>query len=404
MLHRRAILAGLGSAMAAGRTAWTQALDLDPRLPTGTRAVARLADLEGKRRLIELSDRPPNYETPLDAFGTAITPNDRFFVRYHLALIPDMAELRRNWRLKVGGEAAERPFELTLEQLQRDFPRVEVTAVCQCSGNRRGLFQPHVPGVEWGIGAMGNARWTGARVKDILARAGVKGGTIELAADGADSGIVQETPDFVKSIPIEKALHEDSIVAYAMNGDPLPHYNGFPARLVVPGWTATYWVKHVTTIELRTKPEQNFWMQAAYRVPRNLFPTDLPFATQRTDANEPITQILTNSLVANLRDGARVAAAGFAVEGIAWDGGHGIRTVEISTDGGASWRPADLGEDLGGYAFRTFRAQVVPGRPGGVKVMVRATNKASQTQAEALVRNPAGYHHNVIQTLNLTAA
>lgn len=402
MFQRRTMLAGL-AAIAAGRAARAEGLLLDPALPQGVRDVATLQDLPGKQRLIQLTDRPPNYETPLEVFRSAITPNDRFFIRYHLAAIPEMEELR-NWRLAVGGDAAERSFELTFDQLQRDFPRVEVTAVCQCSGNRRGLFQPHVPGVEWGFGAMGNARWTGARLKDILARAGVKAGAVELAMEGADGPVIPETPDFVKSIPIEKALHEDSIIAYAMNGEPLPHFNGFPARVIVPGWTSTYWMKHVTRLELRTKPEENYWMKVAYRVPRGLFPTDLPFRTQQAETTEPITQILTNSLVANLRDGARVAVGGFDMEGIAWDGGHGIRVVEISSDGGRSWKPAQLGEDLGHYAFRAWHMRITPERPGEVKVMVRATNNAGQTQAEKLVPNPAGYHHNVIQTLTLTAA
>ena len=293
---------------------------------------------------------------------------------------------------------------LTFPQLQREFRRVEVTAVCQCAGNRRGLFQPHVAGIEWGAGAMGNARWSGVRLKDILARAGVKQGAIEVTFEGADTPAVQDTPHFIKSIPIEKALHEDTIIAYAMNGQALPHWNGYPTRVIVPGWAATYWMKHVTRIAVRTTAEDNFWMKGAYRVPKGMFPTDLPFRSQMTDVNEPITQMLTNSLIANLRDGERVAARGFDVQGVAWDGGHGIRTVEFSSDGGQSWKPASLGANLGRYAFRAWRARVAPGRGGEVKVMVRATNNAGQSQSPRLVMNPAGYHHNVIQTLTVIAA
>ncbi len=399
---RRHLLAGAAAGLAA-RPALAELAGLDPRLPDGTRDIARLGTLPGKGPLIQLSDRPPNYEAPLDAFRTAITPNDRFFVRYHLALIPDMDQLR-DWRLEIGGEGAERSVTFTLAQLQRDFPHAEVTAVCQCSGNRRGLFQPHVAGVEWGVGAMGNARWTGVRLRDVLARAGVKQAAIEVAFNGADSGIVQETPDFVKSIPLGKAMHPDTLLAWGMNGQPLPHYNGFPVRVVVPGWTATYWMKHVNAITLLTKPEDGFWMKAAYRVPKGLFPTDLPFASQVTAANEPITQIMVNSLVTNLRDGERVRAAGFEVQGIAWDGGHGIRTVEVSSDGGTSWRAATLGENLGVYAFRPWHMRVVPGHAGPVRLMVRATSNAGQAQTTQLVPNPAGYHHNVIQTLEVTAA
>ena len=396
-MRRRDILAGAAT-LAVARPALAQ---LDPRLPEGTRQVARMGALPGKKDLIQLTDRPPNFETPLDAFRTAITPNDRFFVRYHLAVIPDMAELR-DWTTQIGGEGAERSVTLTLDALRRDFPPVTIAAVCQCSGNRRGLFQPHVPGVEWGIGAMGNARWTGVRLRDVLARAGVKPGTIEVAFDGADGAVVPETPDFVKSIPIAKAMHPDTLLAWGMNGQPLPHFNGFPLRVVVPGWTATYWMKHVNRIDLRTTPEDNFWMKAAYRVPRGLFPSDTAFPTQATTANEPITQIMVNSLVTNLRDGACVPAAGFDIEGIAWDGGHGIRTVEVSTDRGETWRPATLGQDIGPYAFRPWKMSMRPGGAGPMQAMVRATNNAGQVQAARLVPNPAGYHHNVIQTLEVT--
>lgn len=401
-MRRRELLASAALGFAA-RPAFAELAGMDPRLPEGTRAIATLASLPGKVPLIELSDRPPNYEAPLEAFRTAVTPNDRFFVRYHLALIPDMDQLR-DWKLEIGGPGADRTLTFTLAELQRDFPRAEVTAVCQCSGNRRGLFQPHVPGVEWGVGAMGNARWTGVRLRDVLTRAGVKQATVEVAMDGADSGIVQETPDFIKSIPLAKAMHPDTLLAWGMNGQPLPHYNGFPVRAVVPGWTATYWMKHVDRIVLRTTPEDNFWMKAAYRVPKGLFPTDLAFTTQVTEANEPITQIMVNSLVSSHRDGDRVSLLGFDVSGVAWDGGHGIRTVEVSTDGGQGWRAATLGEDLGGYAFRAWTMRIVPGRPGPVKVTVRATSNAGQTQATRLVPNPAGYHHNVVQTLEVTAA
>lgn len=400
-MRRRELAGATGALLLAGATR-ARAFTPDPRLPAGTREIARLASLPGKRDLIELADRPLNYETPADVFRTAITPDDRFFVRYHLAEVPDMAELR-NWKLTVGGDAAGRSLTFTLDELKRDFPHAEVTAVCQCSGNRRGLFDPNVAGVQWGVGAMGCARWSGVRLRDVLERVGVKPEAIEVAMNGADGPVITTTPDFIKSIPLEKAQHPDTLIAWEMNGKPLPHFNGYPARVIVPGWTATYWMKHVTSIELRSKPEDSFWMKAAYRVPRGLFPTDMPFRSQQTEANEPITQIMVNSLVANLHGGEQVKAGGFEVEGVAWDGGHGIRTVEISLDGGRRWQPARLGEDLGPYAFRTFRARIVPGRPGPVRVMVRATSNAGQTQVEKLVPNPAGYQHNVIQTLALEA-
>ena len=203
-----------------------------------------LEALPGKKPLIKLTYRPPNYETPIANFRTAITPNDAFFVRYHLADIPTVDA--RTWRLTVGGEGANGRVQLSLDDLKA-MPATEVVAVCQCSGNRRGLVEPHVVGVEWGYGAMGCARFKGVRLKDVLDRVGLKKEAIELVLDGADGPVLDKTPDFVKSIPVAKAI-EDGLVAYEKNGQPLPHFNGFPARIVVPGWTATYWIKHVTSI------------------------------------------------------------------------------------------------------------------------------------------------------------
>jgi hypothetical protein len=186
-----------------------------------------------------------------------------------------------------------------------------------------------------------------------------------------------------------------------MNGVPLPHFNGFPARIVVPGWTGTYWVKHVTSIQPLTKPESNFWMSGAYRIPLGKYPIVARITTQETAANTPITEMVVNSLIASPADGATVPA-GTAVGGIAWDGGYGIRTVDVSTDGGKTWMAATLGEDLGRYAFRTWSFPL-QGK-GTHQGMVRASNVIGQTQTAALIQNPAGYHHNLIQSITLTVA
>jgi sulfite dehydrogenase len=399
-MNRREVLLGSGAALLGAATARAAVPGMNPGLPAGTLEEAAAEALPGKKGLIRLSDRPPNYETPLDAFATAITPNDRFFVRYHLALIPEMAELA-HWKLSVGGDSAGRELELSLAELKA-LPRHQVTAVCQCSGNRRGLSSPHVAGVEWGVGAMGCARWTGVRLKDVLAKAGVKPDALEVVVEGSDGPVLPATPTFIKSIPLDRAMDDNTLLAYGMNGAVLPHYNGFPVRLIVPGWTATYWMKHITSIKLVSKPLANFWMAAAYRVPRGMFPVAKPFASQDYAPNTPITEIVVNSLVTNLIDGATVKP-GFEVKGIAWDSGSGIRLVETSVDGGGSWQAARLGEDLGGFAFRPFSAAIKLAA-GPAKVMVRATSKAGEVQVDKLKFNPAGYHNNVIQTLAVTVA
>ena len=387
------------------RSAWSQERPaLVPGLPAGVYDTAILDALPGKQPLIKLSYRPPNYETPVPYFKTAITPNDAFFVRYHLADIPDGIDPSR-WRLQVGGEAAATPFELTLDELQTGFEQVEIVAVCQCSGNRRGWSQPHVPGVQWGPGAMGNAVWRGIRLKDVLAKAGLRKEAIEIVVNGADGPVLDKTPDFVKSIPVWKALDENTIIAHRMNGQPLPHFNGFPARLILPGWTATYWMKHLITIEAVTKPFGGFWMKSAYRIPTGKFPVVQHFLSQMTDANEPITEVVVNSLIASPADGEQVRV-GQPVEiaGIAWDAGYGIRRVEVSVDGGNVWQAAELGPDLGRFAFRSWTYQFTPQKPGKHPISARASNVIGQTQAESLIFNPAGYHNNVVRPLAITAA
>ena len=393
----RLLLGPSGSARAAA-----DALQLDAALATGVREVATLDALPGKVPLIKLSYRPPNYETPISYFDSPITPNDAFFVRYHLADIPTAIDAG-TWRLKIGGEAATSPFALSLDELKRDFRATEVVAVCQCSGNRRGLFQPHVPGVQWGPGAMGNARWKGVRLKDVLERAGVKKDSVEVVFDGADKPIVDKTPDFIKSLPLSKALEEDVLIAYEMNGVPLPPLNGFPARLVVPGWTATYWVKHLTSIDIATKPFDGFWMKSAYRIPNGKFPVVQRFLGQETAANTPITEMVVNSLITSPLEGAKVARGKpLAVRGIAWDGGYGIQSLEVSADAGATWSMATLGSDQGRFSFRPWSFSFTPQGRAAMILMARATNRIGQTQTSELILNPAGYHHNLMHKVSVT--
>jgi hypothetical protein len=215
---------------------------------------------------------------------------------------------------------------------------------------------------------------------------------------------MEKTPDFVKSLPVDKAMSDDVLIAFDMNGQPLPHWNGFPARLVVPGWTGTYWVKHLTSVRVSSTPEKNFWMSPGYRIPRGMFPTPT-FKSQLYAANEPITTMVVNSLITSLRNGERVQRGKpIEVRGVAWDGGNGIAKVEVSADGGASWQAAKLGKDLGPYSFREFALGVPTKEDGGRVVMARATSNSGEEQVEQLKFNPAGYHNNVIQRIYVEVA
>jgi DMSO/TMAO reductase YedYZ molybdopterin-dependent catalytic subunit len=409
-VSRRRFLMGTGGAALAASEAIglglthveAGGLNLPSSLPEGTRADAVLDALPGKKPLIKLSYRPPNYETPIEYFRTEITPNDAFFVRYHLSDIPEVDA--STWKVAVSGEGANGQTQFTLDDLKK-MPAFEIVAVNQCSGNRRGLFRPHVPGVEWGYGAMGCARWKGVRLKDVLDKVGVKKEAIEIVFDGADRPVIEETPRFIKSIPVWKAMEDSTLIAYEMNGQPLPRFNGFPARIIVPGWTGTYWVKHVTSIKAVTSRETGFWMSSAYRIPVGKFPVVAQFTSQETAVNVPITEMLVNSLITSHIEGASVKAGiPITIAGIAWDAGYDISTVDLSIDAGQTWRQAKLGKDLGRFAFRTFVYSLTPKDKGRLIVMARAANKIGQTQTSELILNPAGYHHNVIQSLVLNVS
>jgi len=409
MLTRRNLLAAASASAALGGSALglpklfeaeAAGVELSPGVPAGIASYVTMATLPGKKPLIRLSDRGPNYEAPLEYFRTPITPNDEFFVRYHLSVIPEVDA--KTYKIEVGGDGANGQTEITFDDLKK-LPAYEVVAVNQCSGNRRGLSNPHVAGVEWGYGAMGCARWKGARLKDVVDIVGLKPEAIEIAFNGADTPAYDKTPDFIKSLPVWKATDENTLIAYEMNGGPLPQLNGFPARLVVPGWTGTYWMKHLVSITALTKPQGGFWMNPAYRIPIGKFPVVARFTSQEYAPNTPITEMVVNSLITSHREGAEVKAGKVTISGLAWDGGYGIRAVEVSTDGGETWSDAKLGQDLGRYAFRPWSVDLHAKR-GKNTVMANAINNIGQTQTAALIFNPAGYHNNVIQNITLNAS
>jgi DMSO/TMAO reductase YedYZ molybdopterin-dependent catalytic subunit len=365
----------------------------------GVAAGDALGALPGKRPLIQRAFRPPNFETPLADLAAPFTPNEAFFVRYHLAVIPWVDP--RSWRLAVGGTSARTPLTLSLTELRKGFEQVSLAAVNQCAGNRRGLFTPRAAGVQWTDGAMGNARWKGVRLRDVLRKAGVAPGALEVVFSGADSPVLPATPRFEKSLPLERALDENTLIALEMNGQPLPHWNGAPARLVVPGWVGTYWMKHLTQVRIEPKAFDGFWMKGAYRIPTGAFP-GARFTTQETPETTPVTELMVNSLITSHAPGARLRVGERSeLSGKAWDSGAGIAAVEISTDGRKSWHEARLGRDLGRFAWREFHSPIDTASAGRREFAVRARSRDGAVQPERLIPNPSGYHDNIVQTLTL---
>jgi DMSO/TMAO reductase YedYZ molybdopterin-dependent catalytic subunit len=401
---RRTLLAGGASLLASaglgglGRAAWAQAATIEHPFVNGRRQLVAFPE---KRPLIVLTTRPPQLETPFEVFNdNVITPNDAFFVRYHNAGIPTAIDADKHV-IKIGGNAAGKAFDLTLNELRTQFKPVEVVAVNQCSGNSRAFFNPRVTGGQLGNGAMGNARWLGVPLKDVLARAELKNSARQVTFDGLDTGLFGGG-DFVKSLDLSHAMDGEVMIAWQMNGAELPMLNGYPVRLVVPGYYGTYWVKHLSAIEVIDQVYEGFWMKPAYRIPDNdcacIEPGTAPAATR------PIGRFNVRSFVTSIRDGARVAAGRpLAVRGIAFDGGQGIREVAWSSDGGASWRGASLGADLGRYSFREFTFGFTPDK-GPHELRVRAWNRSGQSQPMEALWQPAGYMRNVVERVSITAA
>lgn len=361
----------------------------------------KLARFPQKADLILLTSRPPQLETPLAYFKELVTPNDALFVRWHLANIPTSIDLAQ-WKLRISGNI-EKEIEFSMDDLKSKFDAVTYTAVIQCSGNGRSFFDPKIPGGQWKNGAMGNTTWTGARLKDILNAAGIKAGSQDVTFNGLDSGTLPTVPDFVKSLPVDKALEEDILVAYEMNGRPLLMLNGFPARLIVPGWYATYWVKALSEIAVTAKPFGEFWMNPAYRIPDT--PCGCVPPGSKPQKTVPVARMTTRSLIIEPVEGAKLKLNKPAeIRGIAFSGGYGIKDVIVSIDGGRTWSKAQLGKDLGKYSWIQFTYPWKPAKRGTYTLMAKATNSIGESQPFEGLWNPAGYLWNKVEPVAITVA
>jgi sulfite dehydrogenase len=398
MLDRREMMKRAAMTALATGLGSVRALALDTvTLPIGN-GERPLVKYPQKRPMIGLTSRPPQLETPFAIFNDGpITPNNAFFVRYHLADVPLDIDPDK-FMLNVKGKV-DRPLTLSLKEIKK-LPAIELVAVNQCSGNSRGLFDPRVPGGQLGNGAMGNARWRGVPLKTVLDKAGVQQGAKQVTFNGMDVPVSDKTPDFVKALDLDHARDGEVMLAYGMNGDDLPVLNGFPLRLIVPGYYGTYWVKHLNEITVIDNVFDGFWMKSAYRIP------DTPCACiepgTAPKATIPINRFDVRSFITSVADGAKLKSGTTLLKGIAFDGGKGIKEVAISTDGGKTWIPAKLGKDLGKYSFREWKLPVKLAA-GSQQLQVRATNNAGETQPSEPRWNPAGYMRNVIETVRVTA-
>lgn len=360
-------------------------------------AAARAAEdpvaIPGKRPMILHNDRPEDLETPLRYFDSYLTPVDAFFVRQHIPR-PEPID-RAAYRLAINGMVS-KSAQLTLTDLQR-LPQQTLPAVLECTGNGRGFYSPKAPGIQWGRGAIGNAEWTGPRLADVLKLAGVSGSAKWIELDGADRGVAA-TPDFIRSMPIGKAMHPATLIALKMNGQPLPDLHGGPARLIVPGWDGTSFVKWLIRLTPTAEQSGGFFMNPAYRYPK--YPL-APGSAPKPGELEVIEGMPVKSSITAPEDQARVALGPVTIRGFAWAGENAIERVDVSTDGGSRWTPAELTGRKLPFSWRLWRLDWKPGAPGYHTILSRATDTAGRVQPIVAAWNPSGYLWNAIDRIGV---
>jgi sulfite oxidase len=350
--------------------------------------------------------RPYDWQTPLGELDKSLyTPNDVFFIRSHMGPPPSID--MQAWRLTIDG-LVERPLTLTLDDIKR-FPKHELPAIVQCSGNGRWYYGEayptvsHPAGAQWRMSGVGNARWGGARVRDVLAKAGIKAGAHYSTNFGLDNPILPATPKFMRGIELEKLLDDDTILAYEMNGTTLPYYHGYPLRLIVPGWAADHSVKWITNMSLTPQLTNAFWTSNAYRYPNTL---PAPGEAVAATAEHPVTAFNVKSIITSPQVGTIARAAQpLMVSGFAWSGNGAYATrVEVSFDGGQTWRDATLGESLGKFSWRRFSAVLPRPRAGTVVLMARAHDNLGAVQPTTSPWNPGGYLWNGMEKIRIEVA
>jgi DMSO/TMAO reductase YedYZ molybdopterin-dependent catalytic subunit len=342
--------------------------------------------------LLVHSARPEDFETPRQLLTSWLTPNELFYVRSHF-YTPAVQESA--WRLQVEG-GVEHSLSLTLSELKQ-LPSTSVVVTLECAGNGRAFFEPPVAGIQWRHGAVGTARWTGVRLRDLLRQAALKAGAGHVWLDGADVG-VGRAPDFIRNVPIEKAMHRDTLLAYEMNGRALPIAHGFPLRAIVPGWEGAYSVKWLTRIEVSDREHAGAFVQSGYRYPRRPV---VPGTTVAPADTVPLKGLVVKSLITAPAADVTVPIGRVTIAGFAWAGEDDVRQVEISTDHGRRWTPAWLGRDRAPYAWRQFAYEWQPQEPGSYLVMSRATDTRGRVQPIVAEWNPAGYLWNAVDQIRV---
>jgi len=375
-LSRRAFIVHVGAAAAL--------------LKTGSSALAQSASpaVPGKERLIVRSPRPVNLETPLKELTSEVTPVELFYVRNNY----DGPEIdSAQYVLKVQGEV-DNPLSLRLDDL-RQMEQVTQTVTLECAGNGRGFYNPKAAGIQWEHGAVGTGVWKGVRLADVLRRARPRPAARHVVPNGHDGPPTPQAPDFIRSHPLWKAMEPHTIIALALNGNPVPHLHGGPARLIVPGWVGSASIKWLTEITLAQKEWDGPFMARSYRSPRVDDPKE----------SYSLTSLECKSIVVHPADGAQLTTGTQTVQGFAWAGEGAIVAVDVSTDGGQTWMPARLAGEEHRYAWRRWELPW-DAKTGPAIVMARASDSLGRVQPASRPRDPQGYRWNVIHAVRVNVS
>lgn len=388
MTTRRNFVGTASGAVFAGALA--SAIGFHPLLAwAGEKSLA----IPGKDGMLVRSARFLDLEMPVEYAADWITPTHHFFVRNHMHEPSTLDPA--GWKLSISGEV-EKPYAISLTELSK-LASHSVTNTLECAGNGRGLQNPKVPGVQWGKGAVGTGTFSGPQLRVLLERAGVKSAGKHVMFRGLDQ-VPGKVPPFIRSIPLEKAMDADTLVATHMNGAVLLKHHGFPARALVPGWIGAASCKWLTEIKVLDKEFEGNFMSPGYRMPNT---AAKPGEAVKPENTHPVTALGVKSLITSPADGAALKGRAIAVHGMAWAGEADIARVEVSTDAGTTWKPARFGHDHAKYAWRQWTYAWQPQKPGAYVVLSRATDTQGRVQPDQPVWNPSGYLYNAIDQVKV---
>lgn len=393
---RGAGLASMGALLGA-------AIPFHRNMPSGfiPAALADAADIEGKDGLSLVNDRPINAETPAHLLDDKITPVSRHFIRNN-GNPPEDADPAK-WTIVIDGEV-EKPLELSIADLKKDFEVVKQAMVIECAGNGRGFFDPPASGGQWTYGAVACSEWTGVRLADVLKAAGVKDSAVYTGHEGADTHLSGDASKLTLSrgLPIEKAMDPNTLIAFEQNGGPLHIHNGAPLRLVASGFPGSCSQKWLTRVWVRDQVHDGPKMTGtSYRVPNRPV---APGEKVETEDFVIIEEMPVKSLITSPMNGTKPSGREIDVRGHAWGGASEVTELAVSTDFGQTWKKAELDKPANPFAWQHWRTKVTLPQAGYYEIWARATNANGVSQPHSIVWNPKGYLNNSMHRVAVTVS